>query len=165
MVRPQERPEAPTTNTSGPSPTQEREDDMTGLNAQTGNGKSGISAGFSPEDYEKAKAARALRSELAESGELYTLKDGNGEAVKMLEVRAGTDGRGREISFGYSKSRNEYGFYVGCRLVRSPDGTVTQDKHLARRQRKGVRAIAQSRADRFKERSSGDRPASNKMAA
>lgn len=67
--------------------------------------------------------------------------------------KAGIDGRGREIRFGYTCWRNAAGYFLSFREVVNKDGTGFRDKFAARKVRKRAAALAQARANRFSEKS------------
>ena len=68
-------------------------------------------------------------------------------------LRAGKDGRGREVRFCWSTHRNVAGYFLGWREVVGKQGG-RRDRWTARRVRDRVKGIAEDRANAFRDRKS-----------
>lgn len=130
---------------------------MTGLNVAETGGKSGFRARPYAELASASKAAAERRKALKESGALFSLKGENGQDLSMEEISGGTNGLGQAVSFGYTKRRNEHGYFVGCRIVRKRNGDVRRDQWTVGRKKSAVHARCRARAASFEEKASSDR--------
>jgi hypothetical protein len=78
-----------------------------------------------------------------------TLFDG---PVRCRYYAAGTDGRGREVRFCYTTTRNAAGYFLGFREVRSKT-VVKRDGIVANRRKATVRDRARDLSEKFREAS------------
>lgn len=129
---------------------------MFGLGSKTEESKSGFAASSPAEMAEmrdKAAAARARIAGMRKTGELFSLKQENGEDCKTKFLEGGRNNRNQIVEFHWTTRRNVHGFFVTFRVIKRADGVeLRRDDFTARKSKVKAMSIARGRALKFEEK-------------
>ncbi len=117
----------------------------------TRQGKRGLSAESMSDMRSKAFEGRK-RAQAIPKTDKIKLTDATGAELAIEYVAGGTNQHGAVVVFGWTKAKNEAGFYVGFREVRRKSGKVHRYDFSTRRQRYKLHALARGRAAAFEEK-------------